>query len=110
MTEHRAENTLVTTAGSSRATVGLARWALAAGRPVVLSDGSRTDLVLAGQDASTSQVGFVIRHTSGFLTVAMSSEDCDRLDLPPMVSGRSNARGPDQCVPVIRSAITVSER
>jgi 3,4-dihydroxy 2-butanone 4-phosphate synthase/GTP cyclohydrolase II len=69
-------------------TAGAAIAALAAGRPVVVS-GAREhqgggDLVFAASLATTEVLAFTVRHTSGFVCVAMPESSCDRLDLPPM--------------------------
>jgi 3,4-dihydroxy 2-butanone 4-phosphate synthase / GTP cyclohydrolase II len=45
---------------------------------------SEGHLVLAGESATTSRVAFFVRHTSGFLCVALPGAACDRLRLPPM--------------------------
>lgn len=64
--------------------------AIRAGNPVVVIDreGSAEvgNLVLAAERATTGAVAFFVRHTSGFLCVAMSKKDCRRLGLPPMYS------------------------
>lgn len=59
---------------------------LAAGRPVVLcSDGSLDGyLMFAAANATAATMAFAVRHTSGFLSVALPAADCDRLELPPM--------------------------
>src|SRR5882757_8216768 len=58
---------------------------LAAGRLVVVTDGlGEGDLAFAADKATTSLVSFVIRYTSGYLSVAMDGESCSRLRLPPM--------------------------
>ncbi|WP_067682878.1 3,4-dihydroxy-2-butanone-4-phosphate synthase [Nocardia miyunensis] len=59
--------------------------ALASGRPVVLIDDDGCGgLMLAAQAATPAGVAFLVRHTSGFLRVALPAADCDRLGLPPM--------------------------
>src|SRR5262245_41327125 len=62
--------------------------ALAAGRPVVVSDDedrkNEGDLICAAVHASPELVAFTVRHTSGFVCVALPEADCERLDLPPM--------------------------
>jgi 3,4-dihydroxy 2-butanone 4-phosphate synthase/GTP cyclohydrolase II len=75
--------------------------ALRAGRPVVVVDdvqGHRVgNLVFAAEHATASLVAFVVRHTSGYLSVALPPEECERLRLPPMLGdcregGRSGDR------------------
>lgn len=60
--------------------------AIAAGEAVVVVDDDRDDgeLVFAAEHATTELMAFTVRHTSGFVCVALQSEDCDRLRLPPM--------------------------
>lgn len=58
-----------------------------AGRPVVLVDdrGGGGSLVVAADRIDRRAMAFVVRHTSGFVCVALTGDDCDRLALPPMV-------------------------
>jgi 3,4-dihydroxy 2-butanone 4-phosphate synthase/GTP cyclohydrolase II len=58
--------------------------ALAAGEPVVVADDLEGHLVFAAALATPALLAFTVRHTSGFIRVAMTAEDCRRLDLPPM--------------------------
>jgi 3,4-dihydroxy 2-butanone 4-phosphate synthase/GTP cyclohydrolase II len=62
--------------------------AIAAGRPVVVADDpsreNEGDLIFAAAHATPKLVAFTVRHTSGFVCVALPGEDCDRLALPPM--------------------------
>jgi 3,4-dihydroxy 2-butanone 4-phosphate synthase/GTP cyclohydrolase II len=62
--------------------------ALALGRPVVVVDDAERenegDLVFAASLATPQLVAFTVRHTSGFVCVALPEDECDRLDLPPM--------------------------
>jgi 3,4-dihydroxy 2-butanone 4-phosphate synthase / GTP cyclohydrolase II len=72
-------------AGPARADLAAAE--LAGGRAVLLvDDADRSSLVIAAQLASPGAVAFLVRHTSGFLCASLTEGDCDRLDLPPMVS------------------------
>jgi 3,4-dihydroxy 2-butanone 4-phosphate synthase/GTP cyclohydrolase II len=61
---------------------------IAAGRPVVVVEGERGqgegNLVIAADAATRELLAFVVRWTSGFICVALSTADCDRLKLPPM--------------------------
>jgi 3,4-dihydroxy 2-butanone 4-phosphate synthase / GTP cyclohydrolase II len=50
----------------------------------VLIDSGRAELVLAAHDVPPRQVAFMIRHSAGFLRVAMTGSRCNRLVLPPM--------------------------
>jgi 3,4-dihydroxy 2-butanone 4-phosphate synthase/GTP cyclohydrolase II len=62
--------------------------AIAAGRPVVVVDDAdredEGDLIFAAACATPALVAFMVRHTSGFVCVALPGEECDRLALPPM--------------------------
>lgn len=59
---------------------------LAAGRPVVVVDGedreNEGDLVVAADRVTPATMAFVVRHTSGYVCIALPTEDCDRLALP----------------------------
>ena len=69
---------------------------MAAGRPVVVVDDAdrenEGDLVLAAETATAEQLAFMVRHTSGFVCTALTSEDADRLGLPPMVQVNQDVR------------------
>ncbi|MGW3472418.1 bifunctional 3,4-dihydroxy-2-butanone-4-phosphate synthase/GTP cyclohydrolase II [Saccharopolyspora sp. NPDC000995] len=72
------------------AIMALARGGIA----VVVDDEDREnegDLVMAAEFASPESIAFFVRHTSGFLCVAMPAERADELDLPPMVPPASNS-------------------
>lgn len=60
--------------------------AVAAGQPVVLAGDAGGDghLVFAADAATSPLVAFAIRHTSGYLRVALPGSECERLNLPPM--------------------------
>jgi 3,4-dihydroxy 2-butanone 4-phosphate synthase/GTP cyclohydrolase II len=61
-----------------------------AGRAVVVVDDedreNEGDLVFAAGKATPELVGFMIRHTSGVICVAMQGDELDRLKLPPMTA------------------------
>ena len=61
---------------------------IAAGRAVVVVDDAdrenEGDLIFAAEKATTELLAFMVRHTSGFVCVSLTEEDCDRLELPPM--------------------------
>lgn len=69
---------------------------------VILDHSAGPALVVAAATATAPKMAFVIRHTSGFLQVALPTAACDRLMIPeasPMYGGgRGSARG--QCVGV----------
>ena len=74
--------------------------ALARGETVVLWDGERARLGYAAQSASIAQTAFAIRHSSGFLQLALPSPDCDRLLIPvtPTLPSRPSSDGYRQCI------------
>ena len=85
------------------ATVPAALDALRTGRPVlVLDDADREnegDAILAASTASAGWVGWMVRHTSGYLCAPMPADVADRLGLPLMVANNSDP---------LRTAYTVS--
>lgn len=63
---------------------------------VVVDDKDREnegDLVFAAQRATPELVGFMVRHTSGVICVAMQAAELDRLKLPPMTSVNEDRKG-----------------
>lgn len=69
---------------------------------IVVDDADREnegDLVLAAAAADATKLGFMIRHSSGIVTVPMLGERLDQLDLPQMVRQSTDAR---------RTAFTIS--
>jgi 3,4-dihydroxy 2-butanone 4-phosphate synthase/GTP cyclohydrolase II len=62
---------------------------LAAGRPALLLDDTQGvgtgSLVFPAECATAELVAFTVRHTSGFLSVALPAERADALELPPLV-------------------------
>ena len=101
------------------ATLERALHSLSAGRPVVVLAGQdgqgEGHLVLAAESATTSRVAFFVRHTSGFLCVALPGADCDRLRLPPIPGPGTAATAADQRVSVdaargVRTGISARDR
>lgn len=74
----------MTTHSPTRPELGRAISALAAGELVVITDGGEGHLVFAAALATAESLAFTVRHTGGFVRVALTAEDCLRLDLPPM--------------------------
>lgn len=70
---------------------------LAAGHPVLVVDGedreNEGDLIIAADRVSTATMAFVVRHTSGFVCVALPAQECERLALPPMHHGGGDRFG-----------------
>ena len=56
-----------------------------AGRPVIVVDDedreNEGDMIFAAEKATPELVAFMVRYTSGYVCVALTGEDCDRLDL-----------------------------
>lgn len=63
--------------------------AMATGQPVVVKDDSDSDghLVFAADAATAHLLAFMVRHTSGYVRVALPESECERLNLPPMCHG-----------------------
>jgi 3,4-dihydroxy 2-butanone 4-phosphate synthase/GTP cyclohydrolase II len=61
---------------------------LADGKAVVVVDDedreNEGDLIFAAEKATPELVSFMVRYTSGYICVALTDSECDRLDLPPM--------------------------
>jgi 3,4-dihydroxy 2-butanone 4-phosphate synthase/GTP cyclohydrolase II len=68
---------------------------LAEGKPVVVVDDedreNEGDLIFAAEKATPELVSFVVRYTSGYVCVALTDTECDRLDLPPMHHANADA-------------------
>lgn len=62
---------------------------LRAGRPVLVADSqsreNEVDAVLSAELATPATVGWMVRHTSGYLCAPMTGERADHLGLPLMV-------------------------
>ena len=63
--------------------------ALQAGNLILVTDDpgreNEGDLILAAQFATPEKIGFMVRHTSGIICVAITPQATDLFDLPPMV-------------------------
>ncbi|GAB3060221.1 bifunctional 3,4-dihydroxy-2-butanone-4-phosphate synthase/GTP cyclohydrolase II [Micromonospora schwarzwaldensis] len=70
---------------------------VAAGRPVVVVDDegreNEGDLIFAAELATPELVAFMVRHTSGYICVPLTEDECARLDLPPMHHTNQDRRG-----------------
>ena len=77
--------------------------AVGQGEMVLLVDDSdrenEGDLIVAAEKITPEQMGFMVRHSSGIITVPMLGERLDELDLPMMVDHNTDVR---------RTAFTVS--
>jgi 3,4-dihydroxy 2-butanone 4-phosphate synthase/GTP cyclohydrolase II len=92
---------------------------MAAGRAVVVVDDedreNEGDLIFAAQRATPELAGFMIRHTSGVICVAMTGPDLDRLSLPPMTMVNEDRKGTAYAVSVdsrdgVTTGISASDR
>ena len=66
----------------------------AGGLVIVVDDQTREnegDLVMAAERATPESMAFIVRHTSGFVCVAMPTAVADALELPPMVPSARNS-------------------
>jgi 3,4-dihydroxy 2-butanone 4-phosphate synthase/GTP cyclohydrolase II len=70
---------------------------LAAGKAIVVVDDedreNEGDLIFAAEKATPELVAFMVRHTSGYICVPLTEDDCDRLELPPMYHTNQDRRG-----------------
>ncbi|MGP6173112.1 bifunctional 3,4-dihydroxy-2-butanone-4-phosphate synthase/GTP cyclohydrolase II [Corynebacterium sp. A21] len=70
--------------------------AIAAGEAVVVVDDedreNEGDLIFAAELATPELVAFMVRYSSGYICASMTEEDCDRLNLPPMIARNQDAR------------------
>src|ERR1700756_809860 len=63
---------------------------------VVVDDENREnegDLIFAAELATPETVAFMIRYTSGYVCVAITEAEADRLNLPPMVHRNQDKHG-----------------
>jgi 3,4-dihydroxy 2-butanone 4-phosphate synthase/GTP cyclohydrolase II len=70
---------------------------LRAGKMIVLTDDedreNEGDLVLPAQFVTPEAVTFMLRHAMGYLCLALTEADCDRLDLHPQAPVNTTVRG-----------------
>ncbi|MBV1850420.1 bifunctional 3,4-dihydroxy-2-butanone-4-phosphate synthase/GTP cyclohydrolase II [Catellatospora tritici] len=78
--------------------------AIKAGKPVIVVDDedreNEGDLIFAAEMATQELVAFTVRYTSGYICVAITEDEADRLDLPPMYYTNQDRRGTAYCVTV----------
>eukprot|EP00128_Syssomonas_multiformis_P015504 Colp12_sorted_trinity150504_noHs@21469 len=76
---------------------------MAAGKIICVVDNedreNEGDLIMAAEFCTTEQMAFIIRHTSGFICVAVDGERLDELELPLMVAANTEKH---------RTAFTIS--
>ena len=89
------------------------------GRAVVVTDDedreNEGDLIFASELATPDLVAFMVRYTSGYICVAVTEADADRLDLPPMFRVNQDRRGTAYTVTVdaregVSTGISASDR
>ncbi len=70
---------------------------IAAGKAVIVVDDedreNEGDLIFAAEMVTPELVGFMVRHTSGYICVPLTEAECDRLELPPMYHTNQDKRG-----------------
>ncbi|SFS97410.1 3,4-dihydroxy-2-butanone-4-phosphate synthase [Saccharopolyspora flava] len=82
--------------------------ALAAGEIVVVHDaGDEGGIVFAADRADADNTAFAVRHSSGFLCVALPESRCDELALPPMSPRARRETAATVCV-TVDAAVGVS--
>jgi len=100
-------------------TIETAIAAIKDGRPVVVIDDedreNEGDLIFASELATPALVAFMVRYTSGYICVAVTEDDADRLDLPPMFRVNQDRRGTAYTVTVdaregVTTGISASDR
>ena len=69
---------------------------IAAGKPVIVMDDegreNEGDLIFAAELATPELVAFMVRYSSGYVCASLMPEDCQRLDLPPMMAQNQDVR------------------
>ncbi len=90
-----------------------------AGRPVVVVDDedreNEGDLIFAAEKTTPELMAFMVRYTSGYVCVALTEAEADRLDLPPMYHTNQDQRGTAYSVTVdaaegISTGISAADR
>jgi 3,4-dihydroxy 2-butanone 4-phosphate synthase/GTP cyclohydrolase II len=93
--------------------------AIAEGRAVIVVDDedreNEGDLIFAAEKATPELVAFMRRWTSGYICVALTEADADRLELPPMYHTNQDRRGTAYTVTVdaregISTGISAADR
>ncbi len=90
-----------------------------AGRPVVVVDDedreNEGDLIFAAEKTTPELMAFMVRYTSGYVCVALTEAEADRLNLPPMYHTNQDQRGTAYSVTVdaaegITTGISAADR
>ncbi len=78
--------------------------AIKAGKAVIVVDDedreNEGDLIFAAELATPELLAFTVRYTSGYICVAITEEEANRLELPPMYYTNQDRRGTAYCVTV----------
>jgi 3,4-dihydroxy 2-butanone 4-phosphate synthase/GTP cyclohydrolase II len=78
--------------------------AIKAGKPVVVVDDedreNEGDLIFAAELATPELMAFTVRYTSGYICAALTEQEADRLDLPPMYYTNQERHGTAYAVTV----------
>ncbi|MCI2422446.1 3,4-dihydroxy-2-butanone-4-phosphate synthase [Saccharopolyspora sp. K220] len=97
--------------------IDLAVQEIAAGRAAVVHGFAHGDggIVFAASRASTELTAFTVRHSSGFLCVALPRQRCDELALPPIFPRAQESPAATACVTVdasmgVSTGISASDR
>ncbi|MGP4016619.1 3,4-dihydroxy-2-butanone-4-phosphate synthase [Saccharopolyspora sp. 5N708] len=97
--------------------IDLAAEEIAAGRAAIVYGFAHGDggIVFAASRASTELTAFTVRHSSGFLCVALPGQRCDALALPPVFPRAGEDPGATVCVAVdasvgVSTGISASDR
>lgn len=89
------------------------------GKPIIVVDDegreNEGDVVISASLASQEWIGWMVRHTSGYICAPMPGEIADRLDLPSMVVNNEDPRGTAYTVSVdaaegVSTGISASDR
>lgn len=96
--------TVHSTFGTAGARAQRALTAMTSGTSVIMIDDQAEEstgfLVMPAEAATTSAVAFFVRHSSGFLCVALPRNECERLRLPTMIGSTDDPSGLTACVTV----------
>jgi 3,4-dihydroxy 2-butanone 4-phosphate synthase/GTP cyclohydrolase II len=89
------------------------------GKPIIVVDDegreNEGDIVISASLATQEWIGWMVRHTSGYICAPMPREVADRLDLPSMVVNNEDPRGTAYTVSVdaaegVSTGISASDR
>ena len=70
---------------------------------IVVDDENREnegDFIAAAEKVTPEMINFMVRHTPGYLCIALSGSECDRLDLHPQAQTNTSLRATPMAVSV----------